>query len=151
MPNVGPVEVRKLVEETLANHPPGERVSVTLSGLDEAPPLRGDSRQISIVLANLVRNANDAMPDGGRLSICAEPHQEGGSRWVRLTVADSGPGISAEQIYRIFEPFFSTKVRGIGLGLAICRAIVDNHGGKLRVSSTPGDGSRFSVTVPAAD
>jgi len=151
LPNVEPVEVRKLVEETLANHPPGERVTVTLSGLDEAPPLRGDSRQISIVLANLVRNANDAMPDGGRLSICAEPHQEGGSRWVRLTVADSGPGISAEQIYRIFEPFFSTKVRGIGLGLAICRAIVDNHGGKLRVSSTPGDGSRFSVTVPAAD
>jgi two-component system sensor kinase FixL len=69
---------------------------------------------------------------------------------VRLTVADTGPGIPAEQIYRIFEPFFSTKVRGIGLGLAICRAIVDNHGGKLRVASEPGSGSRFSLSVPAA-
>jgi signal transduction histidine kinase len=150
LPNVGPVEVRKLVEDTLANHSPGERISVTVAGLDETPPLRGDARQIGIVLSNLVRNAADAMSEGGRLSIVAESYDEGGTRWVRLTVADTGPGIPAEQIYRIFEPFFSTKVRGIGLGLAICRAIVDNHGGKLRVASEPGSGSRFSLSVPAA-
>jgi signal transduction histidine kinase len=139
-----------LVEDTLANHSPGERISVTVAGLDETPPLRGDARQIGIVLSNLVRNAADAMSEGGRLSIVAESYDEGGTRWVRLTVADTGPGIPAEQIYRIFEPFFSTKVRGIGLGLAICRAIVDNHGGKLRVASEPGSGSRFSLSVPAA-
>ncbi len=150
LPNVEPVAVRGLVEETLTNHPPGERIAVTLSGLDESPPMRGDARQIAIVLSNLVRNATDAMPEGGRLSIAAESFDEGGTRWVRLTVADSGPGIPAEQVYRIFEPFFSTKVRGIGLGLAICRAIIDNHGGKLRVVSELGSGSRFSLALPAA-
>jgi signal transduction histidine kinase len=150
LPQVGPVVVRTLVEETLANQPLGERVEVTLEGLDDSPPLQGDARQIAIVLANLVRNATDAMPEGGRLSIAAETLDEGGARWVRLTVADSGPGIPAEQVYRIFEPFFSTKVRGIGLGLAICRAIIDNHGGKLRVVSELGLGSRFSLALPAA-
>jgi len=150
LPNVVPVEVRRLVDETLANHPLGERIVVELSGLDEASPIRGDARQLGIVLANLIRNAVDVMPEGGRLAISAESFDEEGGRWVRLTVADSGPGVPAEQIYRIFEPFFSTKVRGIGLGLAICRAIVDNHGGKLRVVSEPGAGSRFSLTVPAA-
>jgi signal transduction histidine kinase len=150
LPNVVPVEVRRLVDETLANHPLGERIAVELSGLDDASPIRGDARQLGIVLANLIRNAVDVMPEGGRLAISAESFDEEGIRWVRLTVADSGPGVPAEQIYRIFEPFFSTKVRGIGLGLAICRAIVDNHGGKLRVVSEPGAGSRFSLTVPAA-
>ena len=84
------------------------------------------------------------MPEGGRLAISAVAD----TGQVRLIVADTGPGISAEEIHRIFEPFYSTKVRGIGLGLAICRAIVENHQGEIRVTSQPGQGSHFTVFLP---
>lgn len=143
LPHVGPVEVQRLVDDTLANHPLPDNVSLVLSGLNAVPPVRGDARQLEIVLANLVRNALDAMPQGGRLAISAEAVGEE----VRLVVADTGPGIDAEEIHRIFEPFYSTKVRGIGLGLAICRAIVENHQGEIRVTSQPNQGSHFTISL----
>ncbi|MFO0819840.1 MAG: protoglobin domain-containing protein [Pirellulales bacterium] len=146
LPVVGPVAWGDLVRETLANHPLPENISVQLSGLDVSPPVRGDARQLSIVVSNLVRNAVDAMPDGGRLAISTEVV----GAQVKLIIADTGPGISPEEIHRIFEPFYSTKVRGIGLGLAICRAIVENHAGELRVTSQPGQGSHFSVLLKSA-
>lgn len=145
LPHVGPVAPRQLVDDTLANTSIPENISVSLAGLEEAPAIRGDSRQLGIVLGNLVRNAVDAMSEGGRLAISAVA--ENGR--VRLIVADTGPGISSEEIHRIFEPFYSTKVRGIGLGLAICRAIVENHQGEIRVASQPGQGTHFTVSLPA--
>lgn len=112
LPHVGPVAPRQLVDDTLANTSIPENISVSLAGLEEAPAIRGDSRQLGIVLGNLVRNAVDAMSEGGRLAISAVA--ENGR--VRLIVADTGPGISSEEIHRIFEPFYSTKVRGSAWG-----------------------------------
>ena len=113
---------------------------------ENVPAVFGDARQLFVVLTNLIRNAVDVMPQGGRLSLTAEP----ASQHVRIVVADTGAGISPEEVPRIFEPFYSTKVRGIGLGLALTRAIVENHRGEISVTSTLGQGSRFSVLLNIA-
>ena len=94
-----------------------------------------------IVFGNLIRNARDAMPDGGQLSISAEVNAE----HVGITVGDTGSGINPENINRILEPLYTTKSRGIGLGLAITRAIVEKHSGRLSVISEPGNGASFTV------
>jgi two-component system sensor kinase FixL len=83
------------------------------------------------------------MPEGGRLSITSA---ETDNR-VELSVADTGVGIPADQVARIMEPLYSTKSRGIGLGLAISRAIIDKHNGVLDVSSDPGRGTTFTVRL----
>jgi len=97
------------------------------------------------VLLNLVSNAYDAMPDGGLLVI--EAGVDGGA--VRLSVSDTGGGISDDVLPRLFEPFFTTKTKGIGLGLSVAHRIVDGHGGSLDVTTHGGTGASFSVTLPA--
>jgi signal transduction histidine kinase len=111
--------------------------------------VRGDVRQLGEVLVNLFVNALEAMPDGGRLTIAvaAEPH----ASWVRIDVADAGPGIPQEDLDRLFEPFYTTKAAGSGLGLAITSGIVDRHGGSIHVESRLGHGTTFSVRLPTAD
>ena len=105
----------------------------------------GDQGQLQIVFGNLIRNARDAMPDGGELRItCLRTDRE-----AAVTIADTGHGIKAADLDRIAEPLFSTKVRGIGLGLAITRAILEKHGGKLTVVSEEGKGAAFTVHLPA--
>jgi signal transduction histidine kinase len=112
------------------------------------PPLtlKCDTHKLEQVLVNLVLNAIAAMPDGGRLEFSHSA--EDGS--LTLVVADTGEGIPEENFDRIFEPFFTTKApgKGTGLGLAVCRKIVDQHGGKISVSSRPGEGTRFFVSLP---
>lgn len=111
------------------------------------PPLLGDAGQLRIVFSNLIRNARDAMPSGGKLTIGAEQADVGR---VLITIDDTGVGIKPEDIERIMEPLYSTKARGIGLGLAITRAIVEKHQGRMRVTSELGVGSQFMVTLPTA-
>lgn len=108
-----------------------------------------DAYYLRQVFENLVRNAREAMYDqeDRRLSIRVE--SAGGSAEVR--VADNGPGITAENLEQIFQPFVSTKGKGMGLGLAICREIVEGHGGRLEVESTPGLGATFIVRLPLFD
>ncbi len=126
-------------------------------------PVSGDPTQVHQVLMNLVLNARDAMPGGGRLQLAAEnveideayaalvKRAEPGP-WVRLTVTDSGAGMSPEVLARIFDPFFTTKEvgKGTGLGLPTVEAIVRGHEGFLNVYSEPGSGTTFRVYLPAA-
>jgi signal transduction histidine kinase len=105
------------------------------------PPAVADNDQVRIVFANLIRNAREAMPQGGRLSVKARRVDDG----IETTVADTGVGIPAEQLSRVMEPLYSTKARGLGLGLSIARAILEKNGGSLRVASEPGKGSTFIV------
>lgn len=145
LPDLQPVPVEQCVRESL---PVEMAANITLE-IDcpaSLPPVLVDFNQIRIALSNLIRNAQDAMPEGGRLSITARPSAGG----VEISVADTGVGIPAEDLRRILEPFFSTKARGIGLGLAITRAIVDKNKGKLRVASLLGQGSTFTVQLLAA-
>ncbi|MGH7134563.1 MAG: sensor histidine kinase, partial [Pirellulales bacterium] len=147
VPELHPVFVRACMTEVLELNPLPDEIAVTLDCPDNVPPVLGDARQLQIVFSNLVRNARDAMlPKGGSLAISAQA--DGDS--VAVTVADSGGGIARENLERILEPLYSTKARGIGLGLAITRSILDKHGGRLNVESELGVGSRFTVRLPAS-
>lgn len=121
------------------------KIDLVENFLPHLPPVMADGRQLEQVFLNLVLNARDAMPGGGKLSI--ETGIEADSVYVRFR--DTGVGIPAETLPRIFEPYFTTKTdRGTGLGLAICQRIVTQHGGKIVVSSVRGEGSIFAVHLP---
>ena len=115
----------------------------------------GRQTELVQVLLNIIINSCQAMGDeGGMLRICA--NQEGGTGCVNISVTDSGPGIAAGDIRRIFEPFFSTKQladdggqSGTGLGLAVCRDIITAHGGFIEVQSAEGQGATFTIFLPA--
>jgi signal transduction histidine kinase len=111
-------------------------------------------RQLGEVLVNLLVNALEAMPDGGRLAISVLPETPragpANARWVRIAVTDTGAGIRKEDLDRLFEPFFTTKAAGSGLGLAIIAGIVERHGGRVDVDTRLGAGTTFSVRLPAA-
>ena len=131
-----------------------QEVEIRESIAAELPRVPGDTRQMGEVLVNLLVNALDAMPDGGRLtiSIAAEVTQPGaiGSTWLRMDVSDTGPGIPAEDLDHLFEPFFTTKAAGSGLGLAIIKGTVERHCGTVQVNTQFGAGTTFSVRLPVA-
>jgi two-component system sensor kinase FixL len=107
-----------------------------------------DRTQMQQVLLNLIRNAAEAMAgrEGSRIEIACARLPDAG---LSITVADNGPGLAPDVARRLFEPFVSTKRDGMGIGLAICRTIVEGHGGKLAVASPAGGGAVFSVVLPA--
>jgi signal transduction histidine kinase len=109
------------------------------------PPVPADPDMIRRAVMNLVGNAIDAMPDGGELQISAGPREEGG---YELVIGDTGAGIDDEIRDRIFEPYFTTKPSGLGLGLVLTRKIVEAHGGRIVVDSRPGKGARIHVLLP---
>ncbi len=143
LPTSEPVPVRELLAELVSGMELPKSISTTIVCDDQMPAIVGDRRQLAIVFGNLIRNAVDAMPEGGHLCLRSAP--DGPSLCVEIQ--DTGVGIAANDLQRIFEPFFSTKARGIGLGLAITKAIVENHRGELKVTSKPGEGTCFSVRV----
>lgn len=118
-------------------------VSVALDLPKEFPRALADGLQIPIVFRNLLRNARDAMPDGGVITIRGETTADS----LLLHVDDTGEGIESAQLEKILEPLYSTKARGMGLGLAICKAILEKNGGELHIESQPGKGSRFTVEL----
>jgi len=111
------------------------------------PEVVADESQLRQAVLNLVRNAKEAMPSGGRIRLEVGKSTEG---QVRLVLADSGPGIPPENLANIFEPFFSTKAKGTGLGLALVQQIVSEHGGRIEVDCPPGGGTRFTIFLPVA-
>lgn len=113
---------------------------------ESAPPADADPKMLKQVAHNLVRNAMEAMPGGGRLTVSCG----GGDGKVWFRVADSGPGLTPEQRAHLFLPFFTTKEQGTGLGLAICHAIVGAHGGSIAVEQSSGKGAAFQVTLDAS-
>jgi two-component system sensor kinase FixL len=141
LPDLQPLELEPLLQEALEANPLPDSIAVRLELDSELPPILGDRGQLVIVFGNLIRNARDAMPDGGQLSVSAEVNAD----QIGITVADTGSGINPENINRILEPLYTTKSRGIGLGLAITRAIVEKHSGRLSVNSEPGKGACFTV------
>ncbi|CAN5897341.1 hypothetical protein BH11MYX4_BH11MYX4_24030 [soil metagenome] len=139
-------------------------ISVDLLTREELPAILAEPSQIEQVITNLCLNARDAMPAGGRITITTESMAIGeafvaehpwarAGQYVLVRVTDSGTGMAKDVVERIFEPFFTTKSegRGTGLGLAVCRGIVEQHGGLLHVYSELGVGSTFNVYLPVAD
>lgn len=144
LPSLAPFSVPDCVRQSLELSPPPKNVQLVIDCPASLPPVRGDMSQIQIVLSNLIRNARDAMPQGGVLSITGSVV----SNHVEIVVADTGIGIPPENLSRIMEPLFSTKARGLGLGLAIARSILDKNKASLRVTSEPGRGTTFTTSLP---
>jgi len=102
--------------------------------------------QLHQVFLNLVINAVDAMPDGGTLSVRTAFDAE--DRIIRVEIADTGHGIDPKHAASIFQPFFTTKPKGTGLGLPICRQLIEQHGGTIAVTENPGGGTCFRIGLP---
>jgi two-component system NtrC family sensor kinase len=131
----------------------GHQLSLELYRIDrnyggQDVEISGDSDQLRQVFTNLILNGLQAMPEGGRLTL--ELQLQSADERLLVAVTDSGPGIVAEHLEKLFTPFFSTKARGTGLGLAVSYGIIKDHGGEITVQSEPGKGSRFTVTLPLA-
>jgi signal transduction histidine kinase len=141
IPDIRSVSVERCVREILDAMPADGTIRHEISYESELPDVQADGAQLRIVFGNLIRNARDAMPDGGTLSIYA--HRDGEE--VLVEISDTGVGISPDVLARITEPLYSTKSRGLGLGLAIVRSILEKIEGQLRVQSVPGRGSTFTV------
>jgi signal transduction histidine kinase len=141
------VDVNGVVREALYRAGIPENVDVVSRLDDTLPAIQADPDQLDRAFANVILNAVQAMPGGGRLSVCSESPAPG---WVAVSFTDSGAGFSDEQLSRVFQPLFTTKVNGIGLGLAISRLMVEAHGGSIGVRSVIGTGTTFTVRLPAA-
>ncbi len=125
-----------------------QRIEVTRDIAQDLPPIHARRQDIEQLLLNLLNNAKDSMPGGGRLTIRAWPERDGGTETVRIAIADSGPGIPAAILPRVFEPFFTTKSGGTGLGLDICRSIVWEYDGALWLESKEGEGTVAQIRLP---
>jgi PAS domain S-box-containing protein len=157
LPIKKPISIRKILEESTEFALRGSNVKPRFSISDDLWIVDADEGQIVQVIANLVINAHDSMPDGGILEVNAcnaivkkdvnLPLKPG--KYVEVTVKDKGVGIKEEHLKRIFEPYFTTKQKGSGLGLATVYAIIKKHDGHISVESTLGSGSTFRFYLPA--
>jgi two-component system nitrogen regulation sensor histidine kinase GlnL len=135
-------------------------VSVTMDVPNALPPIEGDQYQLCQVFTNLIANAFEALDGKGVIAIAAslgalEPDPVFGvapelAPTVVVEIADNGPGVPSDLSDRIYDPFFTTKIKGTGLGLGIVRKIVDAHDGRIDLSSSPDTGTRFRVTLPVS-
>jgi PAS domain S-box-containing protein len=147
---MGTVDLNRVVEDTvlLARgqiEKSGIAIEMTLA--PALPAVRGNANALSQVVLNLLTNARDAMPGGGRVAIVTSPAPDADVA-VEIVISDTGHGMSAETLSRIFDPFYTTKPTGTGLGLSIVYGIVHDHGGTITAESTPGEGTRFVVRLP---
>ncbi len=148
-----PIDLTTVVRETLTVLSQAileAEVSLRLELAEEQPPVLGDRIQVQQVVINLVVNAFEAMSEtrdqGRQLTISTAVVDCGEA--VRVSVRDNGPGFEPELADTIFQPFVTTKERGLGIGLAICRTIVETHGGRIWAEHHPAGGARFCFTVP---
>lgn len=141
------VDVRELItkiEEFFGPEVEGAGIHLEVHMEEDLPPVHGDPEQLRQLFLNLLLNARDATPEGGniRISVWRTP------RRVHIAVEDTGCGIDKKNLDKIFEPYVTSKEKGTGVGLAIVRRIVMDHGGSIRVESTVGTGTTFTVSLP---
>ena len=160
---VVPLNVHQLLERVallLEEEAASRRITFVRRYDPSLPPILADEDRIMQVFHNLVRNAIEAMPGGGRLTLVTRLSMnplfakvdlgQGQRSMAEIQIADEGAGISEETRAKLFTPFFTTKERGLGLGLALCHRIVDEHGGAIQVTSEPGRGTAMSCFLPIA-
>jgi hypothetical protein len=149
----GPLSLNAVVEETLRLVGRSMRTDniAVVTALDATlPAMLGDANALQQVLLNLITNAREAMAGGGQLRI-ETGRLPGRPGWLRLVIADTGPGVAPGDLPRLFEPFYTTKAAGTGLGLAVSATIVHDHQGTIDVASAPGEGATFTLAFPALD
>jgi len=162
------IAVDQLIKQSIGKCTVAEGISLHVEIQDPLPAVMVDPLQLGQVLQNIITNAVQAMPDGGELRISARkgtgdlglgvskeepvgsPHPPTPDRdFIEISVADTGAGISPENMSRIFEPLFTTKARGIGLGLIVSKKLIEANGGKIKVESQLGKGTTFTVILPS--
>ena len=143
------VSVDDLIEFTLSRRPAPFNISIKNDLPADLPLVNVDPRQISQILENLVVNAFQAMPEGGELSIHGNLYVKENRNYVSISIRDTGSGISKENMGKLFEPLFTTKHTGIGLGLAVCRKLIEVNEGWIEVQSKEGKGTVFTIHLPA--
>lgn len=136
-------EPKSLLTEALSLIEVPQKIHV-LNRTGKEPRVRVDKEKMRRVFVNIVKNAFDAMPDGGKLTVKSGKERDN----VAFTFSDTGAGMSKEVKNKIWSPLFTTKAKGMGFGLPICKRIVEAHGGKISVESVAGRGSTFTVTLP---
>ncbi|MBM4277530.1 MAG: GAF domain-containing protein [Deltaproteobacteria bacterium] len=141
---VSPAKIRKVMEAALSYLTVPENIEV-INTLDaNLPEVEIDADQIRQVLVNIATNAIQAMSERGKLTIDARRVD----KFLEVTISDTGDGISEDVIGKIFDPLFTTRAKGIGLGLAVCKSIIERHGGAIEVESKVGEGATFTVRLP---
>jgi PAS domain S-box-containing protein len=159
-PTLREVDVNDLVADALPHADVLENVEVVWQLEEALPVLLADPDQLVRVFGNLMLNAAQAMPDGGTLTVRTALDRGMGrqgddlpispSPCLRVSISDTGEGISEENMGKLFEPLFTTKAKGIGLGLALCKTLAEANGGSIEVESEVGKGSTFTVRLPPA-
>ena len=150
------VDVRELIEGTCHLLLAGSNVRCEIRCPDDLAPVAANRRQVEQVIQNIVKNSLQAMPEGGTITVEAENTVLGAKsslpagEYVKITFTDQGHGIAEEHLDKIFDPYFTTRNKGDGLGLALSYSIIKNHGGLITVSSRPGKGTSFVVYLPVA-
>jgi signal transduction histidine kinase len=147
-PHLERTEVTSIFEEILQLlRPQMEKLRISVEkDFRSVPLITIDNEQMKQVILNLLMNSIQAMPEGGQFRLEGEVSKDG--QWVELSIRDSGVGIPPEDMDKLFDPFFSTKEGGIGLGLSIAHRIIDQHHGKIEVTSNPNEGTIFTVYLP---
>ncbi len=171
-PRTAKIVVEELVARALGKSAIPENVSVKVDIPETLPSISVDPAQMDRVLQNLVANAVQAMPKGGFLDVAARPVQ--GSRFkvqgsedkniergtlnverdtdfVEISIEDTGEGISPENMKKLFQPLFTTRARGIGMGLTVCKNLTEANGGRIEVESEQGKGTRLSIKLPVGE
>jgi two-component system, NtrC family, sensor kinase len=152
-----PLDLIKVTEEALLlvqRQSEIENISFSKSYSENLPPVRGNSNSLQQVIINVVKNARDAMPHGGKIAlVTAMENGRDRNQWVRLSISDTGPGISPEIAGSLFAPFVTTKRRGkgTGLGLAVSKRIVEEHGGHILFDDKAGSGATFHILLPTME
>jgi PAS domain S-box-containing protein len=149
-PKVALTSVEQVLEETLSLIKPeveNRKIEIEVNYPDVLPKVRVDRNQIKQAFFNIIRNAFQAMPDGGALRVTLS-HSD---HFLVIAFRDTGVGIKSSDLGRVFEPYFTTKTDGTGLGLMIVQRIVQDHGGQIEVASKPNEGTCFTLFLPLAE
>ena len=147
-PTFSPADLGEMVQDSLSKIELDEGIYINIvdSHHEDLLQVQADGQQLHRVFQNLIINAQDAMPDGGVITV-STVETDG---FAEVAISDTGDGIKPEIILRIFDPLFTTKTKGTGLGLAVCQQIVSKHGGTIVVESKLGEGATFKVRLPVS-
>ena len=143
-PTVSPVNAAGVIEDALRHAPQPENIDLVKNINENLPMVMVDADQIRQVFINIILNAQQAMSKDGRLDI----HARSKGEFVEVEFTDTGIGIPESDVNKIFDPLFTTKAKGIGLGLSVCKSILEKHDGDIRVESEVGRGTTFTVSLP---
>ncbi len=143
-PAVSPIRVEGIIDDAISHSHIPENIELNKKLDTSLPAVEIDTDQIRQVMVNIITNGTQAMPEGGKLTIEAKRNDN----FLELKISDNGVGIPDDIIGKIFDPLYTTRAKGIGLGLAVCKSIIDRHDGHIDVESSVGKGTTFTIKLP---